>query len=465
MKIIKNKGELLESRIFESEENPEVLDPSDSIEELTSDVIDQVEADSAGGSTLSKASASTIAAEIKSVGTEIDADAAAVAIPEVEEGIGVENRMTKVLDLAFAKSKKNKKRGAKSGFNVLIVGLPGSGKTASIEDWARSNGVNLVAINAKNNDLEAYINGYTTKHPDNPLKVTQAFSDNLDELDKENSVLFLDEYNRQVKQNIRASLYHLINEHKIVGDGPGRQREFKNMLFTIAAINPAVKSDKGATALNDAEASRFWWTLDDMDSDPATTLEFLTKYYNLQINKLNPADELYREDLEDYLRIQDLGIFIVSHPKFFYDGRDDLEDLNMYSPDGKKPNLLCQRSLTQGLHNSDGDVTEFKFWVENGAKFLARDTDMLLSIIKEYINPTFEDLCAGHGIDLGAATPPHVATKDLADKTTTDATVGVGDSDLEDDDDFFVSSGLAGKVRAKNPYEVEMAIAAALKDW
>jgi hypothetical protein len=252
MKINKlSKKELIESKLFE-EDTDVGIDASASVDTIADEVMDEVEDATDGTSSISADGAHEIASEIKAAETDIGIDAAAIAVPE-DEALGVENPITEVLDMALNKSKKNKGRGTKSGFNVLIIGLPGSGKTASIEDWAKAKGVHLVAINAKNNDLDAYINGYTTKRPDNPLKVTQAFSDNLAGLDEENSVLFLDEYNRQIKPNIRASLYTLINEHKIVGDGPNRQHEFKNMLFTIAAINPSVPTDKGAAPLNDAE--------------------------------------------------------------------------------------------------------------------------------------------------------------------------------------------------------------------
>ena len=446
-----SKEELLESKLFEADEEVGV-DASGSVDEIADEVADEV-ADATGGeSGVSDEGAREIAAEIKDVATDLDLDTAAIAVPE-EEALGVKNPITEVLDMALSKSKKNKSRGTKSGFNVLIVGLPGSGKTASIEDWARANGVNLVAINAKNNDLDAYINGYTTKRPDDPLKVTQAFSDNLAGLDKENSVLFLDEYNRQIKPNIRASLYTLINEHKIVGDGPNRQHEFKNMLFTIAAINPSVPTDKGAAPLNDAEKSRFWWIMDDMDSDSATTIEFLTKFYNKQISKLDPESESYRSDLEEFLRIQDLGIFVVSHPKFSYDTRDDLEDLNRTGA-----TLLCQRALTNGLHNSEGDVNQFKFWVEKGSKFLKRDVEMLLNIVREYISPSFEDLCVGHDLDPTKGFVPPAAADEVKDDD-------VNELGYEDDDDFFTSSELKGTIRAKNPYEVEVAVLNAIKDW
>lgn len=452
MKISKQRKKLFESRLFEADD-AEVLDTTDSVGELADDIADDVVELSGGTTSISDASAKAIATEVKGVSADTGIDIAAVDVP-VDEGLGVKNAITEVLDMALAKSKKNKRRGAKSGFNVLIIGLPGSGKTASIEDWAKSNGINLVSVNAKNNDLEAYINGYTTKRPDNPLKVTQAFSDNLEGLEKLNSVLFLDEYNRQIKQNIRASLYTLINEHKIVGDDPNRQHEFKNMLFTIAAINPAVSTDKGASPLNDAEQSRFWWIMDDMDSDPVTTIEFLTKYYNKLISKLDPASPDYREDLEEYMRIQDLGIFVVSHFKFSYDTRDDLDDLNIAVKGATKATLLCQRSLTNGLHNAEGDVKQFRYWVDKGSKFLPRDREMLLAILKDYVVPSFEELCAKHSID--------------ATKAST--VVGTGSEDayddgIEDDDDFFVDHGLKGKVRAKSAYEVEVAIATALKDW
>jgi hypothetical protein len=452
MKINKCSKELLESKLVEDSEPG--IDTTSSVDEIADEIVDEIETASGGSETMSDEKAAKIAAEVKAVADDTGIGTATIDMPDVGP-LGVENDITRVLDMSLAKAKKNKKRGTKSGYNVLVIGLPGSGKTASIRDWAASKGVNLVMVNAKNNDLDAYINGYTTKDPDRPRKVVQAFSDNLAELEKDNSVLFLDEYNRQVKPHIRASLYTLINEHMIVGDGPNGMHEFKNMLFTIAAINPAVPTDKGAADLNDAEKSRFWWTLDDMDSDAATTIEYLTKYYNKLINSLDPADEDYRENLEDYLRIQDLGIFIVSHPKFGYDTKDDLEELAE-----TKRVLLCQRALTTGLHNADGDVDEFKFWVEKGSKFLPRKIDDLLAILKSYIKPTFEKLCADRGIDPAAA---KVATPSTGAETSVEEPETA--SSLEDDDDFFTSSKGAGTVRVKNPYEVEVAIANAIKDW
>lgn len=442
----------------------EEINPANKIATISDEVQAQVEAGE-GELSISEPNAEKVAQEIAQIGDEVDADEAIVLADA--ETLNTENEITRLLEKALQRSKRNARRGIKSGNNILIVGLPGSGKTASVYDWANSKGsdVNLVYINAKNNDLEAYINGYTVRDANDPTKVGQAYSDNLADLEKPNSVLFLDEYNRQVKPHIRASLYTLINEHKISGNGPNKTHEFKNLLFTIACINPAVPTDKGAAQLNDAELSRFAYTLDKADSSVDSTVDYLKKLYDLKIKKLDAKDQYYLEDLESYLRIQDLGIFIVSHRDFAFDTRDDLEDLAMYQ---KK--MLNQRAFTEGLVASDGDATEFLTWAETEANFLEKDVEMLRAILTEYVTPSFEDLCKAKGIDPTtgdianalAAKAEETADTEVSDNSETEAEA----ADLEDDDDFFSNAGInAGTARVKNPQEVIDAIKAAAKNW
>jgi hypothetical protein len=459
MKIKRHSKELLESKLLEAEAEVEtdgLIDLEDSTDEIATEISDTVALASGGEVGVSDSEADRAAKEIKDAAAEVGADHAAFDPGEDFEFLGVDNPITRVLDIALRGARRDKRRGGKFGHNVLISGLPGSGKTATVYDWAYANGINLVEVNAKNNDLDAYINGYTARDMDDPKWTTQAYSKNLMDLDKPNSVLFLDEYNRQVKQSIRGSLYSLINNHKIVGDGPNKTYEFKNMLFTIAAINPAIRTDKGATPLNDAEKTRFVHKLKNLDSTPETTIEFLNKYYGKKIRSLKPEDEYYREDLEGYLRALDIGMFVMTHPEFHYDGEEQLIDLDL-----KQETMLNQRSFVEGLNESDGDIDAFKTWVQYSSDFLEPNVEMLLSILKGYIKPSFEELCKGHGIDpaLGTIKAPASTTKPTKEPDAVEGT------DIEDDDDFFVKSDMAGKVRAKQPYEIEAAVTAAIKDW
>ena len=357
----------------------------------------------------------------------------------------------------------------------MICGLPGSGKTASVYDWAlrakdsKGNPVHITYLNMKNNDLDAFINGYTVQSKEDPDYVTQAYSRNLDGLDQENSILFLDEYNRQTEDQIRASVLTLINEHYIVGKGNGGKRYFPNFLFTIAVMNPAIRTDRGAAHLNDAEKSRFLYYFDNVDSDPETTIEYLEKQYKKLIDKELAKAEPDYDEIEEDLRILHLGKWICNDATFEYDDKNKLSDL---ANTGKK--MLNQRSLTAGLLSSGGDPDDFKEWLvgiqgKGGANFLDKQTvgtdsttEMLLAILEDYTKPSRDDLFDRFGI-----TKPkedkiedNVVDSDLA-KNTANA-----DSDLEDDDDpdFWVkASGDANGV--KSPNEVDAIFNAFSDKW
>lgn len=150
----------------------------------------------------------------------------------------------------------------------------------------------------KNNDLDAFINGYTIHRDakdgddDEFGKVGQAYSSNLDSLDKPNSILFLDEYTRQKDDQIRGSVLTLINEHYIAGKDHGK-RYFPNFLFTIAVENPKSAGDSGVAHTNQAERTRFDTTLDHVDSDVPTTLDYLNKNWMKKIK-----EELKYEDTD-----------------------------------------------------------------------------------------------------------------------------------------------------------------------
>ena len=291
---------------------------------------------------------------------------------------------------------------------------------------------------------------------DNPNRVTNAFSTNLNGLEKPNSILFLDEYNRQVKPQIRASLYTLINEHAIAGDDtPKGTHVFKNLLFTIACINPAVPTDKGAAPLNDAELSRFPLKLE-FDSNPLTALDYFKKNYDFMINKLNPKDEFYKDDLEQYLRVQDLGTFICSHKEFTpgFDTKDDLEDLA-----DQQATMFNQRSLTDGLNLAEGDKDKFEKWVDDYSEFLEKDKELLHHILANYVVPSFDDLCKAKGINLDAGKTTVAAEPEKP------AEPEAKEAEIEDDGSFFSQPASAGSARTVSPAVAVGNIKGALANW
>lgn len=341
--------------------------------------------------------AKDLAVETKNVGQKIGADTVVIdpgATTEEEEKMEFKNKLTTALDDALRANRSFKRRHVNEVANVLVSGLPGSSKTANIKQWARNNNINIFEVNAKQKDLDAFINGFPSIDPDNPGFIKNLASSSLAPLNKPNSVLFLDEFNRQVDASIRGSLLQLINEHEIYdANAVGGKYHFDNLLFTIVAINPFDElHDPGATALNDAEKSRFLYTIMDFDSNTEITSEFLRIKTEKRLKEyakigIQNWDEETKEDVEATMRVDDLGQFIVRDRNFKYDTKDKLEAL--YT-DAKK--MLNQRALTEGLEAAGGDVAVFKRWLTEASNFLQEDIDMILTILDSYDVPTYQEL-------------------------------------------------------------------------
>ena len=162
-------------------------------------------------------------------------------------------------------------------------------------------------------------------------------------LDRPNSVLFLDEYNR-AKSEIRGALLTLVQDH-VVWDPTqeGEMRHLDNFLFTIAAINPPNAAYKGAKEMDPAERSRFYNL--SVIPDPMEHLAYLKKVYTKEIEAA--------EDPEEKLEFQGklkLATTILSSPRFKYDSSVDIEN-NMDTPNY---NPLNYRSFKLALDYCDG---------------------------------------------------------------------------------------------------------------
>lgn len=132
------------------------------------------------------------------------------------------------------------------------------------------------------------------------------------------------------------------------------------------------------------------------------------------------AERAWLEEAEYLVKTKDLIIYIITHPEFAFDNRDDLEDLsdNSYT-------MLNQRLLTDAVENSLGDKNRFLRWVKNSSNILPRDIEMFERILDNYI------------CDPKALLKANGFTADNTDGTTEEKPVEVKPETEEDDADFF----------------------------
>lgn len=397
---------LTENKLRESEDgllvNPKevIIDTNNSSSEVAGEVQTALEVQTDGNAKLSNADAKKVAAEVKDVAVDVDANQAVIIpkdedIDEDDEYI-TENALTHVLDMAYANAKTFRRRKERFGTNVLIIGLPGSGKTAIVSAWCRQHGIPLIGINARNQKLETAINGMPIKVGDSVKYVQTDFLNALK--DNGECIVFLDEYNRQTNPQIRGGLLTLINEKRTPD---GRQDFSDTLLFTVACINPAVRTDPGAAPLNDAERSRFIYTIADFDSDNETALDYINTVTANKLRRLGiklpdseisgmhlkkrqkPAAALSAEDernadIDEILKIDDITKYILAQLEF--DTKDDLQELNM-----TQKNLLNQRLLTDAVANAHGDKEALLTWVDTYSNMLDKDKQQFKNILSTYI--------------------------------------------------------------------------------
>lgn len=424
-KIITESAEIKNEPITEAEEIPaediavdDILDAS--VSEIADAVQDAAEEASDGKETYSDEKAKTVATEIKTHAKGFDAAAWAP--------LDVASELTDKLDDCLANAMAAHAAGTSDGVDLLVTGLPGSGKTGITKQWAKDRGVNLFYLNAKNDDLGAILNGFPVDTIEKDAdgndvhRVARSFSKSLDALDKENSVLFLDEFNRAAPK-LRAVLLSLINEHVVDGDGPDGFRHFNNLLFTVACINPSVPTDPGAMDLNDAEMSRFVDTMD-WDSKVPDAIKYIRFHIKKLLDALKPEDENYNFFYVRYHKILNLAEALLGDPLFDFDSRDDLLDLF-----NDKAKMLNQRAITDALMSHGYNKDKFLTWVDKYSKFLDKDKEMIHSILDNWVEP--EVVLPGAG----------AANSTQAAETTTPETTNAANADSDDFDSVFGTEG------------------------
>lgn len=460
------KAEELEEAADDADiENEEDLVVDDVASVATDELADKVqtakEVGTSGKETYSDSNAKKVATELKTAAKGFDSAAWAP--------LDVPNELTDKLDDCLSNSMVGKHMGTHDGTDLLVDGLPGSGKTGIVRAWAKDRGVNLFYLNAKDDDLGANINGFPVaevrkgKNGEEVHVVTRAFSDALDALDRPNSVLFLDEFNRAAPK-LRAVLLTLINEHAIVGknedeeDGGDGYKHFKNLLFTVACINPAVPTDPGAMDLNDAEMSRFVDTVD-WDSTPDKAISYIAFYINKLIKQLDPKDGNYKFLYTRYKKIFNLAMALLADHRFEFNNREDLVDLFNGNAFNNLPGvtvrakMLNQRSLTDALMSHGYSKDKFLAWVDKYSRFLDKDKAMIHDILDSWVEPDVTiDNSVTDQADVGddsAEAEDETATQQAAATDETDFDSVFGSDGDESDSDLFGSTASAAGQAAK----------------
>lgn len=389
------------------------------------------------GIAVSPEAAKAKATEIKSIADLINADKLAIIgtyvgdnDADIEHNLIIKNKLTDVLDIALEENKEYQDEHAYMMTNVLVEGLPGSSKTAVIKNWAHVNGINLVALNAKDREVDQIINGIAVpvrSETGDVKNIVKFRSKALNDLDKPNSVLFLDELNRQQSEALRGSLLDILNDKSIKvtnEDGTEGTHVFKNMLFAIVAMNPSAQNDLGATNLNAAELGRMSYYVDfesTVDSAKSYFNAFLVPTIKRSAEfmlKLEP----YKDQGEDFKKYYDkarnmllkccyrkrLADRILKSKTFRFSTIADVERLSDYevSKDdmgraivdgrGQKTSYsrrfayVSQRELTKLILSYNGDIENFKKRVEL-RNFAPEDKLMLLNTISDYTELSEEE--------------------------------------------------------------------------
>jgi hypothetical protein len=474
-------------RLLEDDDLSTIDPKNDSVDEIADAINDEIVELSDGERELPDAVADEAAKVTKDVALKVNVGSVAIVLnDEHYNDTKIENRLSRALDKAYKTAIMNFNDGSKDGSNVLVEGLPGSGKTAVVEAWCREKGLILVPMNATDPKIETAINGMplrdTTKPDENSVTyayVKEKLAPLLDPDNAGNCVLFVDEFNRQKTAQLRRPFMSLFNEKR---NADGSLDFRKTLLFSVICINPFGPQfhDQGVSEMNPAEINRFAIKRvgkNSIDSNTEDAIKFWTSH---TINKLldlgiispgsvasknhggfvGPTRDLTAAELERaqrYVRVYTLAMQILRHPEFSFSTRDDAEEI--YS---QKADYVTARMLTEGLVLSQGDVKEFLDWIDEDANFTVDATETFHTILDHYIMDVdalykrynlVPNVSNGGGVVAPANATPVNVNNDSEDE------------DEEDDAVLFGGAANTGKPSIKNAATTEQEINDILDKW
>ena len=175
----------------------------------------------------------------------------------------------------------------------------------------------------------------------------------LDQLDRPNSVLFLDELNR-ARPDVRAALLQLICDH-VVQDftSDGGMRYFPNFLFTIAAVNPSGGQGYQTYELDSAEKGRFGSHNVTVEND--VIMDYLVDFFTKRAQAFEKSGNMNREAIERGRA--EIARKLLSSSNFDFDTMESEEEAR--DDDTWNGLTTSPRNLTLLLKDSNGTKQDF----------------------------------------------------------------------------------------------------------
>ena len=243
--------------------------------------------------------------------------------------------------------------------NVLFIGGAGVGKTAQIKAWAKDAGANLFTLQGASLDaadmggLPMIDKGDGTK----AIRAQKVGTGILDQLDRPNSVLFLDELNR-ARPDVRAALLQLICDHVVQDfESDGGMRYFPNFLFTVAAVNPSNSAGYQTHELDSAEKGRFGSHNVTVEND--VIMNYLVDFFMKRAAVFEKQGNMKREAIEHGRA--EIAKKLLSSPSFDFDTMESEEEAG--EDDTWNGLTTSPRNLTLLLKDTNGTKDDFiKKW-------------------------------------------------------------------------------------------------------
>ena len=273
-----------------------------------------------------------------------------------------------ILDWALDYNLEQKEAGLTNYQNVLLIGEAGTGKSSRVKAWAKANNINLMTVRAAGMD-DTDLGGAMgiSKSGDT---VQRLASTEFDQLDRPNSVLFLDEYNRAPK-SVRTNLLELVNSHEVPDSRvPGGQRVLENFLFTVAAINPA-NSNYDTDVLDKAERTRFRNV--NVLADPENLLHHLENSLDQMIKTSKTPEKKKRSEGRKAL----VQALLKPEGGIEFDSSQEVDKYSEEDPDYLPLNARTFTNLIMGTDGTKKDL--LAHWDEYTNRFKKNEAKRILA--------------------------------------------------------------------------------------